>query len=88
MKLKHKRKEIEKLENDKATIVSKMAESQNLPSTSTYEDLDKLEIDISDDEKYQTLLCKPHFQSGIEILSMHIFLYFTIRSMMHVTCSM
>ena len=61
MKLKNKRKEIEKLENEKDAIVSKMAELQNLPTTSTYEDLDKLEIDIADDEKYQTLLCKSLF---------------------------
>ena len=58
MKLKRKRQEIEKLENERVSIVSKMAELQNLPNTSTYEDLDKLEIDIADDEKYQTLLCK------------------------------
>jgi len=58
MKLKNKRKEIEKLENEKDAIVSKMAELQNLPTTSTYEDLDKLEIDIADDEKYQTLLSR------------------------------
>ena len=58
MKLKRKRQEIEKLEKERDSIVSKMAESQNLPNTSTYEDLDKLEIDIAEDEKYQTLLCK------------------------------
>jgi len=58
MKLKRKRQEIEKLENERDSIVSKMAELQNLPNTSTYEDLDKLEIDIADDEKYQTLLCE------------------------------
>ena len=56
MKLKRKRQEIEKLETEKMTILSKMAESQNLPPTSRYEDLDKLEIDTIDDEKYQTIL--------------------------------
>ena len=58
MKLKRKRQEIEKLEKERDSIVLKMAELQNLPNTSTYEDLDKLEIDIAEDEKYQTLLCK------------------------------
>ena len=58
MKLKRKRQEIEKLEKERDSIVLKMAESQNLPNTSTYEDLDKLEIDIAEDERYQTLLSK------------------------------
>ena len=71
MKLKRKRQEIEKLENERDSIVSKMAELQNLPNTSTYEDLDKLEIDIADDEKYQTLLCK--------LLLLFIFLVFFKR---------
>ena len=69
MKLKRKRQEIEKLEKERDSIVLKMAESQNLPNTSTYEDLDKLEIDIAEDEKYQTLLCKLLFYilSGFSI---------------------
>jgi len=58
MKLKRKRQEIEKLEAERDELVSKMAESQNLPTTAKYEDLNKLEIDIVDDERYQTILSK------------------------------